>query len=545
VRAAAWTALAVMTGLAGATPLSAQSAVQPERATDSRIPEWMFAWSPLAPLADHPRTLPRAPALPHLVLSRDPRIGLFWTAGNPGSLAFEVHDAWSAYQVARSHDAGSYRRPLDPDRSGVSQVTALGWQPLGANGAAAGRVIVDQEAMSPSSNAVSEAPYGTSPFAVTDSATPSFTHVRTRLEGGAGWRRGGWGVGLLAGFEGREKWTRSTGSPRTGRVSVPGATVGVVREIAAARLRLGLFARWLGSYETLRVVPQAAAGIVFPVAGYSEPDRLTVSQRPGYFRRIERDATAYGLGAAGSAFGVSWTAYAERDRRRDAFFSEERGDPPLDVWRAKGWVAGGAAQRHVSGTAVLLTARVRASGLTGDATRADLEGIFFHAEEQVFAADLDVRATVPNSPWSLAAILGTARASRKRFDFIAETRSEFVAWTPGAALEASREIGTATTVAAGFAVSGSAAVAAIPNPGLQGPVYQRLIAPELALYGTAATPTAASVSLRRRVGARTSLWIRAVRESLVHGKPTATTADGPNGERTLWSVALGAFVDER
>jgi hypothetical protein len=92
-----------------------------------------------------------------------------------------------------------------------------------------------------------------------------------------------------------------------------------------------------------------------------------------------------------------------------------------------------------------------------------------------------------------------------------------------------------------------AAVSSIPNPSFRGPVCQLLLAPELSLYGTSATPQAASVTLRHRLSPGVALWMRARFESARPGEAVTSSGSGvpfrPTGERTLVSASLGAILN--
>lgn len=521
--------------LLAALPAAAQPPVD-ERARDTGSPAWMTAWSPLVPIAEHPRRLERPPESRGLLVAGAPRTGLLWTAGSPVGLAYQLADARGELQAGFAGDDGGYRRPLDPNDVDVLQFAGLGWTPVG-RGAAAGRVVIDREALGNVFYADVTEPHSSNPLVLADSSLSQMRRQRIQMEGAFGWRFGAWGLGLAAGFELRDHRSREARLPRISRRTRQGVTLGAARELPWAGLRLEAHVRWSGGTETLTVTPRFDAALIYQLEGYAEPTRRLVDPPSTYFRRLEHDAWAWGFAASGRALGAEWTAFWESADRDEGHFSELTGPPSKDRWCADGSVLGGSLQRPLFGERLLLTGRLRYSRLDGDATRADLEGSIFRAAEKVVWGDFEARWAPPGSPWAAAAAFTIRRESRIRRDFIERTRSEIESWTPGGVVEVARSFASGTNLAAGFGFAFYSPTVLIPDPEAMGPVYRLLTAPELALYATQARPIAVSFGVRQRVGGGAELLLRGRLESIgPHGEAPQQFA--PSGDRTLWGVSL-------
>lgn len=535
--------LGILALLTSAVGLRAQT-LPLERGTDTGTPVWMHAWSPLAPIADHPRLLPRAPTPPELLLAARPQIGLFWTAGNPAGLPFDVRDGRAELRVAGGADDGDYKRPLDDQEAGVLQFVGMAWQPVG-RGAAAGHVIFDQERPAPSSFADVVEPYPSNPLVVTDTSLPDMRRVRARLEGALGLQFGGWSLGLSAGVEVRDNRSHKARFPRLARMSTPGVALGLARRLPFAGLRLSAHGRWVGDRESLTLVGRPGTGVVYQLEGYAEPTpREVVAPNLFYLRKMERNAFAGGLALSGTLWDANWVVFWELTTRDEKHYSEQKAHPAADRWTADGRVLGGAVQRAFFNDALLVTGYLRSTHLNGDATRFDLEGVIFRGEESVLLVGADVRYVPTGSPWMLGLVFTTFRESRRRRDFIAELRTEIESWTPGAAVEIARALGETTRVSLGYGVSYFSAVSTLPDPEPLGPQYQRLIAPELSFYATRAMATTASLAVRQDLGSRTALLVRGHRESLAGRDSEPSVPFAPTGERTLWNLSLSLLLGE-
>jgi hypothetical protein len=528
----------------GASTLRAQSPLAAQRPADSGLPAWMTAWSPLAPIADLARIIPRAAPLADLLGAPPPPVGLFWVAGTPAALGFEVTSRRGQMSAGLAGDDGSYRRPLDPTGASVTQLSGIGWQPVGDRGAAVGRVLLEQEILGSATESDALAPFGSDPIVITDTTRPDMRRLGTQLEGALGWRFGPWGVGAGGGVRIEDHRTRGARFPRIGKATTPGVALGVSGALPWAPVRVAVYGRWAGGNETVVLPAPAGPGRVYILNGYSDPDPADIQPQSGFFRRTERDALAGGFGASGTLRDVSWVAFAERTRRTDDHFSARIENPPTDRWHATGSAYGAAVQWPLPRYDLYVTAQWRLDRLTGDATRADLTGVIFRATESVSRLTADLRY-LPASAWAVAATFALVRQSHRREDFIAETYTDLKAWTPGLGVEVARAFG-ANAVSAGYAIAAYEPSGGIPDPSNMGPIYQQLIAPEQSLYATSAHPSLAAVTWRHSFPSGTALLLTARRESVGAGGDvlTATLPYAPKGSRTLWNLTLGVVLGQ-
>jgi hypothetical protein len=496
---------------------------------------WMTAWSPLNRLADLGQAPPAGS--PGLAAAPAPRIGLWWTAGVPAALPFELVDTRSEFHFTAAGASGPYRRAMDPDDVKVVQGSVFGWRPIGASGGAAGSIVIDQETAGARPYAATLRPYSSDPFVVADTTAPATRRVRARLEGAFGWRAGPLGFGASVGLEEGDHRTRDAGFPHFGRSSAPAARAAVAYAPHPA-VRVAVYGRWLRDSETLSMGPRTMSGMVFRLAGYHDPDSGAVVGPAFFFRRSERSARAGGVAAAGRVLRTDAVAYAERTIRRNRHFSAQVADPPADRWDADGWVLGLAAQRRLVGP-VLFTGQVRRETLAGDARLADLDGVVFRSSESELTLSAELRFAPAGVPWTVIAAYDLVRTRHLRYDFIAEVGADLVEWTPGVALAVMREFGRATI---GLGASGAdhSAVGAIPDATALGPVYQTLVAPGMTFAASRARPLRLTGSVGYRTGPATTLLLDGAWTSL--DGPTSTLPFAPTGTRTAWSVGVRAVM---
>jgi len=229
-----------------------------------------------------------------LLLLPVPKIGLFWTGGNPGALRWDIDDQRNDILAVRAGQDGDYRRPLDPAAATVTRISGMGWQPLGSRGAAIGRVLFDRTIRDPSSASDVNDSYSSSPFVVTDTSAAALRTSRARLEGAGGWRLGDWGLGVALGYDARTTTTVSSPFVRRNRAVSPAATVGVVRSFRSGRFQAGVRGSWRGGEETIKLIEVAREGIVFQLEGYREVPAQSIIG--GYFRRARRQTAGPPLG---------------------------------------------------------------------------------------------------------------------------------------------------------------------------------------------------------------------------------------------------------
>lgn len=517
---------------------SASGAAQ-ETASEQLGGPWYSDWSPLRPIADLPRTLPAASPLPDLAGTPAPRIGMWWSGGNPGSAAVELDHGRSQFRISRSDTHGSLRRRFDPEDVQATELEALGWRSFGTSSAAIGRVLVAERTFGDASPTAYVNPFTSNPFIVADTTTPSVRRLGARLEGALAHAIDGWSFGLAAGYEGYDTRTTLSRVPRLSRFSVPAIAGGLARR-AFGTVTIGGHARWMGGNETITIVPEPGGTVAYQASGFAEPDEISVPGPTLYQRWIERRASAVGVSGSGITFGTTWVVLAERTDRHDRQFSRRDVDAPIDSWEADGYAMLGAAQRRL-GERLTLTALARYETLDGAAERGDLDGDIYRAQENALRLRADVRYGTREGGWTIALSATADREERVRRDFLDQRAASVTGWTGGAALEIARALDTRTMLSVGGGISQYASTALIPDPTTLGPVTRWLSGPELALSATQLRPAIFGARLRRDLGRWTSLLLGGSYRALSPvGEPTVPAT--PEGERSSWSASLGVIL---
>lgn len=524
----------------GAGSLHAQTTA--DAMAQRSVSPWLTAWSPFARLADLPQTLPASVTPPDLLGAPIPRVGLWWTAGIPAAMPFEVSERRSIFRATGGGTSGPYRRALDPDDVTVVQTSVLAWSPIATSGGAAAAVLVDEERAGAMPFASTVLPYASDPFVVTDTTVPKRRRVRARVEGAFAWRVGPVGAGVAAGIEESDERTVDSRFPHLGRTSTPAVRAGLTYAPLLA-FRVGAYGRWIAGSETMTLQPRTAAGLVFLLAGYHDPDSTAVAQLGGFFRRSQRSARSGGLAAAGSVLGTEWVLVAERAVRDNRHFSQRLSNAPSDRWDANGWTIEAAAQRRFGGT-ILVTAQGQWATLDGEGRLADLEGVILRAQESALVLSGEVRYAPAGSDWVVTAAGALSRVHRDRYDFIVEVGSDLVEWTPSGALAFARRIGR-TSVAVGASGAAYSAVGSIPDASQMGPVYQRLVASGMTVAATQARPLVFTLSLGHRLGTGTSLLLDGYYEGLARSGPPSGLGFLPEGDRTTWSASARVVLVPR
>jgi len=533
---------AAFVGGPGPGALAAQAA-DPARAPGDPVePAWTTAWSPLVQLGDLPRRLPGSEiAFPSLLTLPAPRVGLFWTGGNPGALPDEVEETRVNFEAGRADVGGEYGRPLDPGAEIHTRVRALGWRPLGDRGAAVGRVVVDRQSLEDGVFADVLVPHSSNPFVVLDTLGDGMNRTVARLEGAGGWRLGPLGLGLGLGYEAQETTTKVSPVPRNNRTAVPGVTGGLSLALGDD-FRIGAMARWRQAAHNLTVFSLAAPSRVYAPTGYNEPTAFNLSSI-AFQRRLERSAWAAGLQVAGRTGGVEWVAYGQRESLTEDRFNPGSNDPLIDAWEADGWTAGAAAQLGL-GERLLLTVDGRYRTLDGDGVRGDIELRNFTSDESRLEAGGELRL-LPGSGWEAAASARVVRESRRRGDLIENTFSDISSWEPTVAGEIARHLSERFAVAVGGAFASYAPTATTPDPSEIGEAYAEWTAPELGLYATEATAWGATMTMRAQPGETVFVWLRGRYGSVSAGTVDNPQPDTPTGDRDGWGLSLGVTLSER
>lgn len=508
--------------------------------TEAARPSWLETWSPLEPRADLPRRLPQTRAVPASLLLPPPRVGLFWTAGNPAGLRDDLVDTRSDFALALGRESGTLRRPLDPSRSAVRQASGMGWTPVDSRLALLGRVVLDQERFDPGAHADVVEAYPTSPFVTLDTSTTATRRTRVRLEGAAGLQLGAWGLGLALGYEAREHETIDAGLVRRTRRTLPGATIGLTRAIGS--VRFGPYARWRNRAETIFLIERAGEGQVVQLEGLRDVQPLDILSL--YYRRIEEDAPSAGWSVAGPLLGGNWTLYAERNWLRERLTRQEADNPAQDTWDAKAWRTGGAYQREI-GRRTLFTLDARYTTLRGDGGLAlDSTGVIFRAAERAVWSSAEVRVLPDTVGWALVVGVQVRWEYRLRDALTVPIAAEVTGLSNGVSVEVGRVFSPRVFATATLASASYSANSSFPAHTALGPVYRTYVLPEYDLASRPASPWLGAVGVRWTVGPATSLWMRATGERVAPTR-SGPTSFGPEGSRSTVSVSGGVTLPGR
>lgn len=504
-------------------------------ASDRDLPPWMERWSALAPQGDLARRPTSASVALPLLIAPTTRVGSFWSAGNPGALPFELRDRFNMLSASRAMQDGAYRRPLDAASSTTTQVSGLAWQPLETRGAVVGRVVAHRSLDDPSSASAVNAPYGSSPFVVTDTTAPAMRRDRVRLDGAGGWRLGEWGIGAALGYEARRSASTDAPFARSNRAVREGANVGLTRRLRDGALVVGARAGWMAGEETISLSELPEQGAVFALEGYREVPRLDVST--SYYRRISRDVRSAGVDVGGALGGIRWVLYGTGARLRDRLTSERVDEPRSDRWSARTLTSGVAIQRGVAHGRAMVTAEGSVASLTGDAVQVLTSRSGPVADERVIDGSVEVRVLPATSWWTGVVRLSVLSEQRERSDSASQARSTVDGLTPGIAVEFGGRVSSRLRLSAGYAQAWYSGSGVIPSPSTRGALYRRVFAPELDMATSSASARAGSVVVQWSPSAGTDVWITGRDErtsSANRNRPFA-----PSGNRAARSVWLG------
>jgi hypothetical protein len=520
----------------GARPLPAQTAGLGDQ---NSVPAWLEVWSPLGSRADLPRLLPHVDAVPASLLLPAPRVGLFWTAGNPAALRDELADTRTDFGFGLRHESGTLRRPLDPAASSLRQAEGTGWTPVDSTLALLGRVVVDQDRFDPGARADMVEPYPTSPFVTLDTSTTPTRRIRAALEGALSVRLGGWSLGAALGYEGRDHETIAAGFIRRSRQTLPGATIGLTRRIGS--VRLGPYARWRNRAETIYLIVREASGLVVELQGLRDVTPFTPIGY--YYRRVEEDMPTAGWSVAGPLAGGAWAAYAERSWLRERLTRQEADNPTEDTWTADAWAGGGAYQRPL-GRQVLFTLDGRYTTLRGDGDLAlDTLGVIFQAAERALTVSAEVRVLPDTTGWAVAVGAQVRLEHRLRNALTVPVAAEVTGLTEGVTLELGRAFSPRLFATATIGSAYYSANSSIPNPAAMGPSYTAYVSPDYDLASRPAQAWLGALGVRWTASPRTSLWIRATAQTVSPTKAGITF--GPEGSRTALGATGGVTLRAR
>ena len=502
------------------------------------VPEWLESWSPLAQQGDLPRRLPSASTATPLLLLPLPRIGLFWSGGNPAALAWDVTDSRADISAVRALQDGELRRPLDPASSALTQLTGMGWQPLPKLGAGIGRVTFGRDVRDPSSVSDLNEPYPSSPFVITDTTVTALRRTRARLEAAGGWRVGGWGLGVALGHDARNTATVAAPFARRNRAVFSAATVGLSRASADGRYQVGARAQLKGGEETVGLSEIAEQGIVFELVGYRE---VPVRDIQGFYtRRVTREVRSGGIGAAARVGRGQVVVFADATRSRERPTSQQRDNPASDLWATSGGMGGISAQFPLFADRVLFAANGRFTKLSGRAKQVLLSPTGFDADERALEGSVEARYSPATAPWMGVAKLSLLSDRRERNDSVAQANTVIQGTTPGAAVELGRRLGVRLLIVGGYAISAYSGSGTIPSAASRGPVYRRLIAPELAIATTGTRAQAFSFAARYAPRESAAVWVAG--RSEIFSSDNASGSLVPLGNRTANTIWVGVTL---
>jgi hypothetical protein len=515
---------------------SGQTLGAPTAPGGPNVPDWLFRWSPIGLAGDLPRELPGANvSMPDLLTVPSPRVGSFWTAGNPAGMSGDVDESYSQMRLGYRDTKGAYRRPLDAGNDNRIGGSAFGWRPLPINGALAGRIVVDRVRKNDGAHADVVLPHTSNPFVVLDTLGDAVSGMVTRLDGAGGWNIGPLGIGVVAAYDGREIRTMKSTAPRRNRVSSTGAGAGLTYDILGSAVQIGAYAR------TERITQDLAmwrsSNRVFAVRGYYEAAPFNLTQAT-YYRLFERRAHMVGGSAAGHIAGVRWALFGQRERATERQSIDRIDDPITDDWDAKGWVAGFAAQLQVRDSQIMVTVSGRFSTLEGQASRMDLEQVTFDTDEAVWRLEADVRFK-PSDAWAGAVRLGTSREDRLRHDSLYALGTHLHSWQPWVALEVARTLVAGVSLSAGLSYAQYAPSGSMPEPNSLDDAYREWIAPEVTIYANEASAKSGTITLLWQATPHLSYWARAATASLSGKTGVGSIGNAPDGARARGSVEVG------
>jgi hypothetical protein len=522
-------------------PLHAQGA--PVAPAASQGAEWLYAWSPLAPLADLPRTVPgSAMAMPRLLTMPAPRVGLFWTAGNPAALVTEQGQGWSSLEAELSSADGDYRRPLDAGSERRTRALAQGWAAAGERSAAAGRLSLDQRTSRSPVHAAVAFPFGSSPLVIMDTAGSAMRHSAARVEGAGSVNLGRASLGAALGMDVQESRTLAAPVPRLIRVAAPAATVGVALAVPGTdRVQVGAHASWQRARQSVGLYSIGGATRVYQLSGYRDAPPMDLAGA-FYNRDIQRESRAAGIATAAVVGGTTVVAFGEVASTSESHTSLQVLDPPSDDWSGEGLTYGIAAARAFLRDRLALHGTIRRAALEGTA-RLDESGdvIVFAAEEDRLEALLDARMRL--HPWIFGFRVAGTRDMRVRIDSVAGMTARIESWTSAAAAEVARSVGTNLSLALGLGVASYKPAGSIPDPRPPGSLFLGYIGPELAFYGTDATAYSSTITAAWDTRGSATFFLQAEMGSV---SPAGTSGFrlGPavGASRTGWAVRAGATL---
>jgi hypothetical protein len=504
------------------------------------LPDWLVRWSPLRSAGDLGRRLPSGRSVGVPLLFGAPRIGTFWTAGNPGAIAQQIRDSRADYLALAGGERGGYRRPLDPESARLLRGRAQAWRAITPRFSLIGAVRLDQT-RTDSSRADFAEPYGSSPFTLTDTLGTPMRRIGAVLEGGAGWQLGAWGVGAALGYQQDENLSTLSPVVRRIRSVTSGASAGLTRQVGS--LVLGLSATGRYSSESAALVGRFGSTLAQDLAGYRSIPGIPVTPTGGDARRHRQDVFSGGASVSGRLGTASrWVLAAARVRSHERFTRQESNDPAWDRWNQSGWNADAALQSPM-GAGQLLTLRAGYVTARGEgALAADTTGFVFTARESGFDSEAELRLLPSPGAWEGRLAMGLAREARTRSDSITRVQTVVTSITPSLSVELGRTVGARAFVGIGGLYSHYGPTSTLPRPGSLNATFRTYVVPEYAVYSTPANLWAVSVLGRWQVSGRAALWVSSGVGRLSPTVRPSPPYPRPDGSRSAVSLVAGVTV---
>lgn len=507
------------------------------------------SWSSLAPTGDLSRGFPSSASCARLLdRALDPLVGLFWNAGNPGALPFEVRDQRAEFALGREVISGDYRRPFDPGEETRRHISAFGWKPLGSRGAGFASAELTDGAFVDGVFSDVVSPYSSSPYVVADTSRANLDQMAARLEAAGGWQIGTFGVGLGVAFVGQETQSVASPVPRLNHSSGPAVRGGMVKRLGDGSLLLGVSGTWRSLNQRTRVYTVAAPTRIYQIDGFNDPAPQDVFGL--YERRLEAEGWRIGTGISGNPAWGRWSAWANRGGSDERWSNEKIENPRTDLWTASSTTVGLAGSGRLFDR-IGWSGKIEWTGVEGEAEPTppidsefdpDRDPIAFRTRERLLDAVLGGATPMGAGRWEVGAEFRLSQEWRKRFDSRVGVGSDLDMRSIGVSVEVLRRLGQELEVSATGNVSSYSPIGEIPNPASMGPEYRRWIGPEMALLATPASTRHLGVSLRWNRGSGQAYWVKLGVSVFGTGNLATVYPLLPDGDRRSWSLGGGVTL---
>jgi len=299
-------------------------------------------------------------------------------------------------------------------------------------------------------------------------------------------------------------------------------------------LTVGAQARWRRSNHSLSVYSLTAGSRVYELSGFDDP---VAHNLVGTLirRRIDGEATAFGVGATGHVRGVQWAFGGESQFDEAARFEGSSATNRKDRWTATGWSVFGAISGRAASTDFQLN--VTGAAVDGEYSIPDLEGGAFFSEGGRWQASLDLRRRWRG--WWGGVRVAMERDQTKSRDRVVGAESDLSTWISSGVAEVGRSLPAGWSASVGAGVLGYVPNGTLPEPNSLGPVYQRWIGPELSYHGSKSAVVVASGSLSWAPGGDYSLFMVGCFSRLAPSAESVPLPGRPSGDRRHLGFRFG------